>query len=153
MVSVFYNILSLAGINARILFKEHRQQESSEENPAAAGRGAEGRIHGGERSGSCGSWHKVGSRGVHWHCSHNSIQLRFGGSRFDSIRFSNALRCKSLPCIQILLKARHFFITSYEATQAVRHSTTFYCLLCHSWFESNKIGYMKKKSQLLVTKT
>ena len=45
-VAVFYNILDLAGINARILFKEHQQQESPEESPAAAGRGAEGRIHG-----------------------------------------------------------------------------------------------------------
>ena len=43
-VAVFYNILDLAGINARILFKEHQQQESPEESPAATGRGAEGRI-------------------------------------------------------------------------------------------------------------
>ena len=61
MASVFYNILNLAGINARILFTEHWQQESSEESPAAAGREAEGRIHGGERS--RGSRHKVGSSG------------------------------------------------------------------------------------------
>ena len=47
-MAVFYNILDLAGINARILFKEHQQQKSPEESPAAAGRGAKGRIHGGE---------------------------------------------------------------------------------------------------------
>ena len=35
--AVFYNILlDLAGINARILFKGHQQQESPEESPAAA---------------------------------------------------------------------------------------------------------------------
>ena len=60
-MAVFYNILDLAGINARILFKEHQQQESPEESPAAAGRGAEGRIHGGERG--RGSRHKVCSSG------------------------------------------------------------------------------------------
>ena len=59
-VAVFCNILDLAGINARILFKEQQQQESLEESPAAAGRGAEGRIHGRERG--C-SQHKVGSSG------------------------------------------------------------------------------------------
>ena len=32
MASVFYNILDLAGINARILFKEQQQQESPEES-------------------------------------------------------------------------------------------------------------------------
>ena len=47
-VAVLYNTLDLAGINARILFKEHQQQESPEESPAAAGRGVESRIHGGE---------------------------------------------------------------------------------------------------------
>ena len=41
-----YNILDLAGIDASILFKEHQQQESPEESPAAAGKGAESRIHG-----------------------------------------------------------------------------------------------------------
>ena len=60
-MAVFYKILNLAGINAPILFKEHQQQESPEESPAAAGRGTEGRIHGGE-SGR-GSRHKVGSSG------------------------------------------------------------------------------------------
>ena len=55
------NILDLAGINARILFKEQQQQESPEESPAAAGRGAEGRIHGGESG--CSRQHKVGSSG------------------------------------------------------------------------------------------
>ena len=67
MASVFYNILDLAGINARILFKEQQQQESPEESPAAAGRGAEGRIHGGERG--RGSRHKVGSSGSKHHNS------------------------------------------------------------------------------------
>ena len=60
-MAVLYNILDLAGINFCILFKEHQQQESLEESPAAAGRGAEGRIHEGE-SGR-GSRHKVGSSG------------------------------------------------------------------------------------------
>ena len=55
MASVFYNILDLAGI------KEQQQQESLEESPAAADRGAEVRIHGGERSRS--RRHKVGSSG------------------------------------------------------------------------------------------
>ena len=50
-VAVFYNILNLAGISVRILFKEHQQQESPEESPAAAGRGAECRIHKGEKYG------------------------------------------------------------------------------------------------------
>ena len=58
-VTVFYNTLDLAGINPCILFKE--QQESPEESPAAAARGAEGRIHGGERG--RGSRPKVGSSG------------------------------------------------------------------------------------------
>ena len=60
-VAVFYNNLNLAGINARILFKEHQQQtiQGSEESPAAACRGAEGRIPGEERG--CGRRHKVGS--------------------------------------------------------------------------------------------
>ena len=65
LMAVFYNIFDLAGINARILFKEHQQQESPEESPAAAGRGAEGRMHRGE---SGHSRHKVGSSGSH-HCS------------------------------------------------------------------------------------
>ena len=61
--SHIYNILNLnlAGINARILFKKNQQQESAGESPAATGRGAEGRIHGGERSHS--GAHKVGSSG------------------------------------------------------------------------------------------
>ena len=46
MVSVFFNILDLAGINVRILFKEHQQQENPEESPAAADRRAEGRTVG-----------------------------------------------------------------------------------------------------------
>ena len=58
-VVVFYNILDLPGINACILFKEHQQQESLEESPAAVGRGSEGRIHGGESGRD--SRHKVGS--------------------------------------------------------------------------------------------
>ena len=50
-VVVFYNILNLAGINTHILFKGmHQQQESMEIIPAATCRGAEGRIHRGERS-------------------------------------------------------------------------------------------------------
>ena len=67
MASVFYNILDLAGINVRILFMEQQQQESLEESPAAAGRGAEGRIHGGENG--RGSRHKVGSSGTNHRCS------------------------------------------------------------------------------------
>ena len=65
-VAVFCNILGLAGINARILFKEHQQQESPEQSPAAAVRGAEGRIQGGEIG--RGSRHWVGSSGTN-HCS------------------------------------------------------------------------------------
>ena len=65
-VTVFYNVLDLAGINARILFKEHQQQESPEESTAAAGWGAEGRIHGGES----GSRHKVGSSGSNHRSRH-----------------------------------------------------------------------------------
>ena len=73
MASVFYNILDLAGINARILFKEQQQQESSEESPAAADR-AEGRTHGGERSRS--RRHKVGSSGN----NHRSSSRHGGGA-------------------------------------------------------------------------
>ena len=73
-MAVFYNILlDLAGTNAHILFKEHQQQESSEESPAAAGRGAESRIYGGE-SGR-GSRHRVGSSGS----NHRSSRHRDGG--------------------------------------------------------------------------
>ena len=43
MANVLYNILDLAGLNARILFKQHQRQDSPEESPAAAGRGAEGK--------------------------------------------------------------------------------------------------------------
>ena len=63
-MAVFNNIFDLAGINDRILFKEHQQQESLEESPAAAGRGGEGRIHG-EESGhgsQQGSNHRSSSR-------------------------------------------------------------------------------------------
>ena len=66
-------VLNLAGINACILFKEQQQQESPEESPAASDRGAEGRIHGGERG--HGSRHKVASSGTN-HCSSS----RHGGS-------------------------------------------------------------------------
>ena len=48
-------LLDLSGINARILFKEHQQQESPEESPAAAGRGAEGRIHEGKAAAAVGT--------------------------------------------------------------------------------------------------
>ena len=65
-MTVFYDVLDLAGTNVSILFKKHQQQESPEESPAVAGRGAEGRIYGGESD--CGSRHKVGSSGGN-HCS------------------------------------------------------------------------------------
>ena len=71
-MAAFYNILDLAVINARMLFKEHQQQESPEERPAAAGRGAESRTHGGE-SGR-GSRHKVGSS----RSNHRSSSSRHG---------------------------------------------------------------------------
>ena len=80
-MAVFYNVLNLAGINVHILLKEQQQQESPEESPAAAGRGAEGRIHGGERG--CGSRHKVGSSGNN-HC--NSSKHRDGGAGLKDLQ-------------------------------------------------------------------
>ena len=57
-VAAFYKDIDMAGINARILFKECTSRKRAQ-SPAATLRGAEGRIHGGERG--CGSQHKVGS--------------------------------------------------------------------------------------------
>ena len=62
--AVFYNILDLAGITS----------SNPEESPAGAGRGAEGRIHGGE-SGR-GSRHRVGSSRT----NHRSSRHRDRGS-------------------------------------------------------------------------
>ena len=93
MASVFYNILDLAGINACILFMEHKQQESSEESPTAAGRGGEGRIHGGERG--CGRRHKVGSRG-----SNRSSSRHADGSSAGSERAANGTKRQTLAMPQ-----------------------------------------------------
>ena len=59
-VAVFCNSLDLGWDQCPHLLQRVRQQQKNpEESPAAAGRGAEGRIHGGERG--RGNQHKVGS--------------------------------------------------------------------------------------------
>ena len=91
-MAVFYNVLDLAGINACILFKEHKQQESPEESPAAAGRGAEGRIHGGETVHS--SRYKVGSSGN----DHRSSRHRHGGSAGPKeLQMEHCIRTLEIP--------------------------------------------------------
>ena len=96
-VAVFYNILNLTGINAHILFKEHQQQESPEESPAAAGRGAEGRIHGGESGRD--SRHKVGSSGSN---HHSSSRHGVGGSaspkELQTEQNAGHLKCHKPEC-------------------------------------------------------